>query len=57
MKRLIDKLIVWLFWSKAFNDVRLAHMHIAYKQGKYDKEMEDKYEIEQFNHMEGTYEN
>lgn len=54
MKRVIDKFIDMLFYSKMFKVARGYHYHMAYEQGKFD------YRMNQLNGselMEGTYEN
>jgi len=37
---MINKLIQYLFWSKAFEGIREAHKNMCYELGRYDEEQE-----------------
>lgn len=40
---MINKLIRYLFWSKAFEEVREAHREMCYGLGRYDEEQQFSY--------------
>lgn len=57
-RRLKDKIVIRLFWSKAFEDVRVANYNMGHEQGMYDQKMDVTYyfndlDREHFNQMEG----
>jgi hypothetical protein len=52
MRRLINKFMDMVFYSKLFKGSRCFHYKMAYEQGKFDLKMEQRYEK-----LEDTYEN
>lgn len=40
MRRLWNKIIIWLFWTDVFKEVRGQCYRMAYEQGKFDQEIE-----------------
>ncbi|MEK4006535.1 hypothetical protein [Paenibacillus sp. FSL H3-0333] len=57
MRRLWSKLIINLFWSESFKQVRAKHYNMAYEQGRFDEKAEAIYGIIDYKSMEEFYEN